>query len=134
MSIEAMKRALEDIAAYYPNSWAADRAKAAIQQAEAQQPATGEPVLFIHPDTFAMNNAHVGAWKPGHELTGYIPLYTNPAPSVPADIDALIHRVSVAICLSHSAWDLADARVLVLEILKQVAQPSTPPCSQPSSA
>ncbi len=48
------------------------------------QPATPEPVLFIHPDTFAMNNAHVGAWKPGHELTGYIPLYTHPAPSVPA--------------------------------------------------
>ena len=52
----------------------------------AQQPATGEPVLFIHPDTFAMNNAHVGAWKPGHELTGYIPLYTHPAPSAPADV------------------------------------------------
>ena len=51
-----------------------------------QQPATGEPVLFIHPDTFAMNNAHVGAWKPGHELTGYIPLYTHPAPSAPADV------------------------------------------------
>jgi hypothetical protein len=48
----------------------------------------------------------------------------HPAPSAPADIDALIHRVSVAICLSHSAWDLADARVLVLEILKQ-AGPST---------
>lgn len=56
----------------------------AIQQA--QQPAKGEPVLFIHPDTFAMNNAHVGAWKPGHELTGYIPLYTHPAPSVPDDV------------------------------------------------
>ena len=57
--------------------------RTAIQQAEAQPPATGELVLFIHPDTFAMNNAHVGAWKPGHELTGYIPLYTRPAPSVP---------------------------------------------------
>lgn len=45
--------------------------------------ATAEPVLFIHPDTFAMDNAHVGAWKPGHELTGYIPLYTHPAPGVP---------------------------------------------------
>lgn len=44
-------------------------------------PATPEPVLFIHPDTFAMNNAHVGAWKPGHELTGYIPLYTTPQPA-----------------------------------------------------
>lgn len=57
--------------------------RTAIQQAEAQPPATGELVLFIHPDTFAMNNAHVGAWKPGHELTGYIPLYTHPAPRVP---------------------------------------------------
>ena len=58
----------------------------AIQQAEAQQPATSEPVLFIHPDTFAMNNAQVGAWKPGYELTSYIPLYTHPAPSVPDDV------------------------------------------------
>ena len=48
--------------------------------------ATPEPVLFIHPSTFAMNNSHVGAWKPGHELPGYIPLYTNPAPSVRDDV------------------------------------------------
>lgn len=57
--------------------------KSVQKRLEAQQPATGEPVLFIHPDTFAMNNAHVGAWKPGHELPGYIPLYT---PSVPDDV------------------------------------------------
>lgn len=48
--------------------------------------ATTEPVLFIHPDTFAMNSAQVGAWKPGYELTSYIPLYTHPAPNVPADV------------------------------------------------
>ena len=42
--------------------------------------ASQKPVLFIHPDTFFMDSAHVGAWKPGHELQGYIPLYTNPAP------------------------------------------------------
>ena len=54
-----------------------------------QQPATHrEPVLFIHPDTFAMNNAHVGAWKPGHELEGYIPLYIAPQPT-PAHIKAM---------------------------------------------
>ena len=57
----------------------AEKCASALRAALAQQPVTGEPVLFIHPDTFAMNNAHVGAWKPGHELTGYIPLYRHPA-------------------------------------------------------
>jgi len=50
-----------------------------LMRAYALQALRTEPVLFIHPDTFAMNNAHVGAWKPGHELTGYIPLYRHPA-------------------------------------------------------
>lgn len=97
MSIEAMKQMIElyDKHSYnsdhggiefskkhgYKFTEAVEALRTAIQQAEAQQPATAEPVLFIHPDTFAMNNAHVGAWKPGHELTGYIPLYTHPAPS-----------------------------------------------------
>jgi hypothetical protein len=36
------------------------------------------PVLYIDPDTFSMAAAHVGAWKPGHEIKGYIPLYTAP--------------------------------------------------------
>ena len=37
-----------------------------------------EPVLFIHPDTFAITQAHVGAWKPGHELPGYTSPSTPP--------------------------------------------------------
>jgi len=40
----------------------------------------GEPALFIDPDTLNMPAAHVGAWKPGHELEGYIPLYTAAPP------------------------------------------------------
>ena len=116
MSIEAMKMALEALENASPSAWASrvdsdtmksiwrkhaevleglqvliaelDNAscKSVQKRLEAKQPATGEPVLFIHPDTFAMNNAHVGAWKPGHELTSYIPLYTHPAPSVPDDV------------------------------------------------
>lgn len=74
--------------------------RTAIQQAEAQPPATGELVLFIHPDTFAMNNAHVGAWKPGHELTGYIPLYTRPAPGVPMTREQMIEAVR-PLCVSQ---------------------------------
>lgn len=42
-----------------------------------------EPVLFIHPSTFEMTQAHVGAWRPGYELPGYIPLYTTPQPHNP---------------------------------------------------
>ena len=34
-----------------------------------------EPVLFIHPSTLKWDKGHVGAWKPGYELPGYIPLY-----------------------------------------------------------
>lgn len=64
----------------------AEKCASALRTALAQQPATPEPVLFIHPDTFAMNNAQVGAWRPGYELTSYIPLYTHPAPSVPAAV------------------------------------------------
>jgi hypothetical protein len=37
-----------------------------------------EPVLFIDASTLAMNAAHVGAWKPGHELEGNLPLYLHP--------------------------------------------------------
>lgn len=89
MSIEAMKLVIGAFDSLSPDHPARhtvlhiNALRTAIQQAEAQQPDTGEPVLFTHPDTFAMNNAHVGAWKPGHELTGYIPLYTHQAPSVP---------------------------------------------------
>jgi ethanolamine utilization protein EutP (predicted NTPase) len=51
-------------------------------------------------------------------------LYTHPAPAVPADIDALIERVSDALGMSHGAWDMADARTLVLEILGQAGMPA----------
>ena len=89
MSIEAMKQALEALehhGGHLPwNAFVEVRKdlRTAIQQAEAK---TGEPVLYIHPSTFEMNNAHVGAWKPGHELPGYIPLFTHPAPGAPDDV------------------------------------------------
>ena len=79
--IEAMKQALEALESFREISdftpaqavHALTALREALAEAEKQ-----EPVLFIHPDTFAMNNAHVGAWKPGHELPDYIPLYTTP--------------------------------------------------------
>ena len=58
--------------------YTADQMRDYALQAIAQ--VQGEPVLFIHPATFSMNQAHVGAWKPGHELPGYLPLYTTPQP------------------------------------------------------
>ena len=99
MSIELMKRALEFITGVYfgeHEGSRADREKleadltTAIQQAEAQQPATGEPVLTVErePDY----------WSGGHFYEGSRPhinptkvwslpigtkLYTRPAPSVP---------------------------------------------------
>lgn len=41
----------------------------------------GEPVLFIHPIMFGVDSAHVCAWKPGHELEGYVPLYRATPPA-----------------------------------------------------
>ena len=73
-----------------------------IRAALSQQPATGEPVLFIHPDTFAMNSAQVGAWRPGYELTSYIPLYTHPAPSDDVVRDAERYRWLAGYCRSTS--------------------------------
>jgi hypothetical protein len=53
----------------------------ALRKALADEKAQGvEPVLFIDADTLAMAAAHVGAWKPGHELDGNLPLYLHPAP------------------------------------------------------
>lgn len=76
------------------------------QALSGQQPATPEPVLFIHPDTFAMNNAHVGAWKPGHELTGYIPLYTHPASSVLDDVMRDAERYRWLKAYDHNSEDI----------------------------
>ena len=52
-----------------------------------------EPVLFIHPSTLEMASAHVGAWKPGHELPGYIALYTSPPQRQPLTYDQVFDAV-----------------------------------------
>lgn len=76
-----------------------------IKELEAQ--AGAEPVLFIHPDTFARAAAHVGAWKPGHELPGYIPLYTHPpAPRV---------------ALSDARWQYINDRAVQMSTSKYEA-------------
>lgn len=76
---ELLKQALEALENPHEldeyNRSIADTAITALREALAQP--EQEPVLFIDPSTFAMASAHVGAWKPGHELPGYIPLYTS---------------------------------------------------------
>ena len=54
-------------------AWTVWQARAA--QPEPAAPTVVEPVLFIHPSTLKWDKGHVGAWKPGYELPGYIPLY-----------------------------------------------------------
>lgn len=68
--------------------------RAAIQQAEAQQPATGEPLgepfgwwFTEDPDVFCMPGSGFRRFpnKPAHTAE-CLALYTHPAPSVPADV------------------------------------------------
>lgn len=107
MSIEAIKLALEaiqDLRGYRPDiDKAIDAIRTAIQQAEAQQPATGEPAVRRNPFAsrcYTMSESHLS----GHRLiVGFEKLgdaqdahewvtrqvrgdFTNPAPSVPADV------------------------------------------------
>ena len=116
MSTEAMKLALEaiqDLRGYRPDiDKAIDAIRTAIQQAEAQQPATTEPVywewrhLSTHPDTVDFGKwsewKRVEARNAIHtiedalaEFRAYIAqgykyelraLYTHPSPSAPADV------------------------------------------------
>ena len=73
--------------------------RAAIQQAEAQQPATGEPVGFTYQAEIAYADSTGGNgsfWRVPPDLDDEsVPLYTRPAPSVPKDdqIAALVNKV-----------------------------------------
>ena len=62
----------------------------AIQQAEAQQPATGEPVAWIrrHPNGALSNELliHVQVEQVRRDSGAWVPLYTHQAPSVPDDV------------------------------------------------
>lgn len=101
MSIEAMKLAAEfnryftsangvDVPAKVSVSRDEWRALfTAIQLAEAQQPATGEPVAWIrrHPNGALSNEllTHVQVEQVRRDSGAWVPLYTHPAPSVPDD-------------------------------------------------
>mgnify|MGYP000104857872 CR=1 FL=1 len=104
--IEAMKQWAEGVSkAYDMTAWGhteraaevlkqiRDSIRTAIAEVEKQ-----EPVLFIHPDTLQMANAHVGAWKPGHELPGYLPLYTTP-PAAPVQEPVKLRRGDILRCI-----------------------------------
>lgn len=90
MSIEAMKLALEaiqDLRGYRPDiDKAIEALRTAIQQEEAQKPATGAPVWCVATgervngeETFTHHDAYV-------PLADCFPLYTHQAPSVPDDM------------------------------------------------
>ena len=76
---------------------------------EPAAPTVVEPVLFIHPSTLKWDKGHVGAWKPGYELPGYIPLYATP-PRAALTVDEAIHALSSALAESKG-WlrDYSDA-------------------------
>lgn len=64
--------------------------RTAIQQAEAKQPATGEPVGFTYQAEIDYANSTGGNgsfWRVPPDLDDEaVPLYAHPAPSVPADV------------------------------------------------
>lgn len=74
-----MQQALDALKALPTKTRAID---IAIRDIEVALVTASEPVLFIDAQTLAMDNAHVGAWKPGHELPGNLPLYLHPAQPV----------------------------------------------------
>jgi hypothetical protein len=44
-----------------------------------QPKAEQEPVLYVHPSTYAMESANqIGVWRPGCQLDDYLPLYFAP--------------------------------------------------------
>ena len=75
----------------YPDSGYCTNAEwAARKSAQAAASTVVEPVLFIHPSTLKWDKGHVGAWKPGYELPGYIPLYLATPPRAALTESALI--------------------------------------------
>lgn len=114
MSIELMKRALEFITGVYfgeHEGSRADREKleadltTAIQQAEAQQPAAGEPVARV--DYSERGNI---AWLFGPQLPDGTELFKRPAPSVPKDdqIAALVNKVRDIARMFHDHQSLRE--------------------------
>jgi hypothetical protein len=53
-----------------------------MKSSHAPQPkAEQEPVLYVHPSTYAMESANqIGVWRPGCQLDDYLPLYFAPQP------------------------------------------------------
>ena len=91
-----------------------------------------EPVLFIHPATFGMNSAHVGAWKPGHELAGYLPLYAalqtrEPVHITPkgASAAAQLRAMATNYPAGH-LWDKLDAQACIRGALEIEALRAAP--------
>jgi hypothetical protein len=82
--------------------------RTAIQQAEAQQPATGEPVGFTYQAEieYADSTGGNGAfWRVPPDLDDEaVPLYTHPAPSVPEGY-ALVPIEPTQAMLKVPTWD-----------------------------
>ena len=108
MSIEAMKQALEALQHSVPKDTkqareqfdAIQALRTALQQAEAQQPATGEPVGFTYRTEieYADFTGRNGSfWRVPPDLDDeVVPLYDHPAPSVPADVVHLRNALILA--------------------------------------
>ena len=133
MNIEAMKLALEALQGGYGNtkSWhkaiesAIKALRTAIQQAEAQQPATGEPVaigyinemdeLVKYPAPciwMGQDCPRAKADRATHEC--YQRIYTHPAPSVPATGEPVVSRNPFASrCYTMSESHLSGHRLIV---------------------
>lgn len=91
--------------------------RTAIQQAEAQQPATGEPVGYMnegHIHELAMRRLPYGYVYPEAGAGASTAVYTHPAPSVPdAAIDSAIYNQCPDFDNWHEGPSIDDIKAIV---------------------
>lgn len=133
MIIEAMKLALEaiqDLRGYRPDiDKAIETLRTAIQQAEAQQPDTGEPVAVTSWKELERLQAGIGSIAsifPVDTAGFHVQLYTRPAPSVPDDdFDLICNAIDKADSITMEGDYMLDsddciAVVRVMQVLLSV--------------
>jgi hypothetical protein len=85
-----------------------------------------EPVLYVHPSTYAMESANqIGVWRPGCQLDDYLPLYfAPPAPQPRRRLtrEEIVDAVREADLDWHRGWTLDEDALNRYETLCRVIE------------